>query len=70
MFDMWVYEKNTSQNPQEVHSELFCCILVLKTLQASESISLPMADEWNHSDKTQVPTFNFYLFVLSLSRKE
>jgi hypothetical protein len=45
MFDMWVFEKNISQKPQEIHPELFCCILVLKTLQPSESTALAMADE-------------------------
>jgi hypothetical protein len=42
---------------------------VLKTLQPSESTALAMADEWNHSDKTSLPTFNFYLLILSKSHK-
>lgn len=37
---------------QDVHSEWLYCILMFKALQPSESVSLPMADEWNHSDKT------------------
>lgn len=46
---MQVYKKNISQKAQDTHTEPLCAILKFEVLQSSQSISLPMADEWNHT---------------------
>lgn len=51
MFTMQVYEENISQK-HRMYTLNDSIVFSFKALQPSESVSLPMADEWNHSDKT------------------